>query len=86
MEGIGYFAYYAVHSLRDGILEKIDIREDVLKNHIVENHILRNPGDPIQAFTGANTTLGILVMKFDSLDQMLHMMDHSEEWIRIVLQ
>lgn len=86
MEGTGYFAYYAVHSLRDGILEKIDIREDVLKNHIVENHILRNPGDPIQAFTGANTTLGILVMKFDSLDQMLHMMDHSEEWIRIVLK
>jgi hypothetical protein len=52
----------------------------------VENHILRQPGDRIFAFTGANTTLGILLMKFESMEQMLHMMDHSEEWIRVVLK
>ena len=34
----------------------------------------------------ANTTLGILIMKFDSLEQMLHMMDHSDEWIQVVLK
>jgi len=82
----GYWAYYAVHSLHDGILEAIEIDEDVLKNNIVENHILKKPGDEIRAFTGANTTLGILLMKFDSMEQMLHMMDHSEEWIRINLK
>ena len=82
----GYWAYYAVHSLRDGILESIEIDEDVLRNNIVENHILRNPGDQIRAFTGANTTLGILLMKFESMEQMLHMMDHSEEWIHIHLK
>lgn len=86
MEGKGFWAYFAVHSLHDGILERIDIDPQVLKNNIAENHILRQPGDEIRAFTGANTTLGILVMKFDSLEQMLHMMDHSEEWIRVVLK
>lgn len=86
MEGEGFWAYYAVHSLHDGILERIEINEQVLKNNIVENHILRQPGDDIHAFTGANTTLGILVMKFDSMEQMLDMMDHSEKWIRIVLR
>lgn len=82
----GFWAYYAVHSLHDGILEAIEIDEDVLKNNIVENHILKKPGDRIQAFTGANTTLGILLMKFESMEQMLHMMDHSKEWISIHLK
>lgn len=82
----GYWAYFAVHSLKDGILDKVEISPEVEKNNIVENHILKSPGDEIRAFTGANTTLGILIMKFDSLEQMLHMMDHSEEWISVVLK
>lgn len=82
----GFYAYYAVHSLYDGILERIDIAPAVLEHHILENHILKQPGDRILPFTGANTTLGILLMQFDSMEQMLHMMDHSEEWITIVLQ
>lgn len=82
----GYYAYYAVHSLNDGILEKIEIDESVEKNNIVENHILKKQGDTIKAFTGANTTLGILLMRFDSMDEMLDMMDNSQKWIRVILK
>lgn len=86
IEPKGYWAYFAVHSLHDGILQDIVIDEAVLRDHIVDNHIIVKPGDQIRAFTGANTTLGILVMKFDSLEQMLDMMDHSEKWIEVKLQ
>lgn len=82
----GFYAYYAVHSLKDGVLQEIVIDEAVEKEHIVENHILKKPGDAIEAFTGAGTTLGILIMKFDSMEQMLYMMDHSEEWIDVRLK
>lgn len=82
----GYWAYYAVHSLKDGILERVEIDPEIERNHIVDNFILKQKGDEIHAFTGANTTLGILLMKFDSLERMLHMMDHSEEWIRVKLR
>lgn len=81
----GYWSYYAVHSYTDGILDHVYIKPEVEKNNIVENHLIKNPGDEIKAFTGANTTLGILLMKFDSMEQMLHMMDKSEEWIKVVL-
>lgn len=81
----GFWAYYAVHSLRDGILDKIDINKEVLEKNIVENHIIKKSGDNIQAFTGANTTLGCLLMKFDSMEEMLNMMDNSEKWINIKL-
>lgn len=70
----------------DGILDHVYIKPEVEKNNIVENHLIKNPGDEIKAFTGANTTLGILLMKFDSMEQMLHMMDHSEEWIEIKMK
>lgn len=82
----GYWAYFAVHSLEDGILDRVEIAEDVLRNNVVENHILKKSGDEVRAFTGANTTLGILLMKFDHMEQMLHMMDHSDEWIQVVLR
>ncbi len=80
----GYFSYYAVHSMRNGVLKKINISPEGQK-HILEDHIIAKPGDNVKAFTGANTALGCFVMSFDSLDQMLHMMDHSEEWIQIEL-
>ena len=84
--GHGYWSYYAVHSTKGGVLDRIEIDPSVEKANIVENHILKKPGDPIHAFTGANTTLGILLMRFDSMEQMLHMMDHSEEWIRVTVK
>jgi biotin carboxylase len=82
----GFWSYYAVHSYYDGILDHIDINEDVIKENIVENYIQKKPGDLISAFTGSNTSLGILLMKFSSMDEMLYMMDNSEKWIKVVLR
>lgn len=82
----GFWAYYAVHSLKNGTLKDIIINPDVQKNHIVENHIIKYPGDEISVFTGANTTLGILLMKFNSMEQMLEMIDNSEKWIEVILE
>ncbi len=79
----GYWAYYAVHSLKDGILKTVKIAPDVEKNHVVENHLIVKQGDEIHSFIGANSTLGILLMKFDSMGQMLSMIENSDEWIQI---
>ena len=82
----GLWSYYAVHSYADGVLERVCIDPEVEKNNVVVSHMVKSPGEEIKAFTGANTTLGILLMKFDSMAQMLHMMDHSEEWIQIIMR
>lgn len=81
----GFYSYFAVHSIDSGVLESVDITDEAMK-HIVENHIIKKPGDWIDAFTGANTTLGCLIMKFDNLEQMLHMMDCSNEWCSVKLK
>lgn len=84
-EPSGFWSYYAVHSYNNGILKDIFISDDG-KKHIIENHIIKRPGDEISVFTGANTTLGCLLMRFDSMEQMLDMMDNSEKWIKIILE
>ena len=82
-EPSGYWTYYAVHSLKDGILDRVEYAPGIEEKQIIENHIIKKFGDEIKAFTGANSTLGCLIMKFDSMEQMLDMMDHSEKWIKI---
>src|SRR5699024_5776079 len=38
-QSTGFWAYYAVHSLQDGVLKKIDIDKIVEQRQIVENHL-----------------------------------------------
>lgn len=82
----GYWAYYAVHSLKEGILNEVKINPLVKKNHVVENHLIAKPGDEVYPFIGANSTLGVLVMKFESMKQMLNMIENSDKWIQIKYQ
>lgn len=81
----GFWAYYAVHSLEDGILDCVEISPEIEQRYIVENHLIKHHGDRISTFRGANTTLGCLLMKFNSMSEMLHMIDNSEEWITVKL-
>lgn len=82
----GYWSYFAVHSLESGILDKVKIDPFVEKNNVIESHIIKKHGDQVSTFTGANTTLGCLIMKFSSMEEMLEMMDCSEKWIEVALQ
>jgi len=81
----GYYSYYAVHSDRSGVLDRIEIAPWAAKK-IVDNHVKKKPGDYVMAFTGANAAMGCYVMRFDCMDEMLDMMEHSEKWIKIILR
>ena len=81
----GYAAYYAIHSNQDGILAGIDVEEAFFKAHIIKPYHIWPPGTSIKAFRGANTALGCYLMRFDNMKQMLDLMDHSEKWIRVLV-
>ena len=40
----------------------------------------KNPGDLVQFFDGANKAIGIIFLKFNSISEMLDMMDHFDKW------
>lgn len=82
----GFWSYYAIHSLKEGILKEIKINEKVRNENIVETYLNYNLNDYIPAFVGANGCIGILIMKFNTMEEMLGMMDNSEEWIELVVE
>jgi biotin carboxylase len=82
----GFYSYYVVHSIRDGVLDHVEINPEVRRKHVIEEHILSRPGENVYAFTGANKGIETLLMKFENMDQMQYMTEHSEEWVNMVLR
>lgn len=82
----GFWSNYMIHSQKPGILKELWIDEDFRKNNIVELEMLYNPGDKIEAFTGSNGTLGTMILKFASEEEMLEKMDHMGEYIKVKLK
>ena len=59
---------------------------DEIKDNIVEESIFIAPGDEVDVFTGSNHTLGTMIMKFGSQDEMLEKMDNMEKYLRVVVK
>lgn len=86
VEPQGYWSNYMVHSPNSGILKEIWIDEEFKNNNIVEFEMMFKPGDEIEAFTGSNGTLGTMILKFESKEEMLEKMDHMDRWIKVITE
>lgn len=83
IEPKGFWSYYVIHSPKAGLLKEINIDESVKRRNIVESHMNYKLNDRIPAFTGANCSIGIMIMKFGSINEMLYMLDNSQQWINV---
>jgi biotin carboxylase len=81
----GYFAYYVLHSEYDGILENIEI-SDTLNENIMEKHEFITFGKRVKAFNGSNATLGILLLKFSSMQEMQEKILNMDKYVKVNLQ
>jgi len=86
VEPRGFWSNYMIHTQESGILKEVWIDEDFRKNNLVEFEMIYKPGDEIEAFTGSNGTLGTMILKFSSEQEMLEKMDHMENWIKVILR
>lgn len=81
----GFFAYYVLHSDRDGLLKKINISSDLADN-VLEKHIFIHTGESVMSFQGSNASIGILLLQFSSRDEMLEMINNSAKFIQVELE
>ena len=79
----GYWSSYMVHSLGDGVFKGIWL-SDRIKSKIVEENTWVQLGDPVKKYLGSNDTLGSMILKFESLDEMNNMIENMEEDIRVI--
>jgi len=79
----GFWSYYAVHSPATGRLKAINIDEGVNANNVVEKYFCYESGEIIHPYTSSDKKLGVLLMKFASMEEMLDMMDNTADWLRV---
>ena len=80
-----FYATHNLHTAENGILESIKFNSEIEKR-IMKKVFYKKPGDSVQFFDGANKAIGIIFMKFASLDEMLETMDNTKRWIDIVVE
>ena len=79
----GSWAEFIVHSNKSGKFVSLDIRPDFAAKHLVQNDLWVKPGDDVSAFTGANQTIGTLVLKFDSHKQTEDYLAKPDSWMKV---
>lgn len=82
--GIPFYATHNLHSVKTGILEKITFDAD-LEPFIIRKEIYRQKGDTVEYFDNSTKALGIIFLKFESQDQMLHNLEGINQKIHIDL-
>lgn len=82
----GYWASYMIHSKSGGRLKEVRVEPGFKQKNIVEYQMMFQPGDMVEPFTGSNGILGTMILRFDSMEEMLQKMDHMEQWVSVVLE
>lgn len=81
--GQGYYATHNLHSSKNGIYGTIEF-DDVIEKYIVKKCLYKDVGDKVEYFDNASKTLGIIFMKFESLEQQM-ILNEIEKHIQVVL-
>lgn len=81
----GYWSSYMLHSLQDGVFKEIYLT-DRAKKYIVEQDIYVKPGDKVFKFSGSHHTLGTMILQYSTLEEMMDMLDHMENDIRVITE
>jgi biotin carboxylase len=78
----GFWSSYIVHAVGDGTCDDVWLSERV-KARIVEQNIWVKRGDSVRKFSGAHETLGTMILRYESQQEMLEMMESMERDIRV---
>lgn len=76
---------YIVHALSDGIYKGIEIDPQIEKK-IVIKQIYVKPGDKVKRFKNASDDVGAMVLVFDSTEEMCRIIDHMNDYIRVIVE
>ena len=82
----GSWAEYILHSNRTGTFKELRIENDFKKKHVVEQDLWVKAGELVHDFSGANETIGTLVLRFDTIEDARHALKHMDEYIKVIVE
>ena len=77
-----------VHSniKESGKLKNINIASDIKARYLKKMDISVKNGEIVQAFTGANMSLGDIFLRFDSREELNDIISKQRDWLKIELE
>lgn len=74
-----------LHALEGGEVKEIWYSDEI-KSNIIQETIYIKPGDEVNKFNGSHHTLGTMIMKFETQEEMLSKMDNMEQYLHVITE
>ena len=78
----GHWAEIILHADKNGVFDHLEISKD-LPAEIVEEDLWVKQGDKVESFEGANNSIGTLVLKFKTAEELEYAITHQWEWLKV---
>lgn len=82
---IPYCATYVLHSETNGVYQDI-VFSDEIEKHIFRKELYLKQGEAIEAFDNAAKALGIVFLRFSSMEEMIEKMNRMNEYVKVILK
>ena len=83
----GHWCEMIIHARpgQQGVLERLDVRDDVMSKNVKCIDMSVKKGDVVHPFTGANMSLGDMFLQFDSREELDEGIADTSKWMDIEL-
>jgi len=82
----GAWAEVILHSKKDGVLKEIKIDSEFERKYVIEKDYWVKKGDIVHKFTGANFTLGTIILNFENQETLLKYIQCIDDYVKIELE
>jgi biotin carboxylase len=80
--GVG--AHYVLHADRDARFAGLQV-SDRIKDKILSLNLFKHEGEPVQQFVGSHTTIGVVLLRFDSVAERDQLMADARSHLAVIL-
>lgn len=84
-ESSGYFSNYMLMSRKDGVFKGLWFDESFERDNLLEVHCTAKEGDEVRAFKNTSGSLGTIIFKADSLEEIIELTSHMDAYYRVVV-
>lgn len=81
----GYFSNYMIFSTKSGHFKSLNFDENFKKNNLLEVHCTAKVGDEIYAYRNTTHSLGTILFKASSIDEIVEITTNMDKYYRVVL-
>ncbi len=82
----GFWSNYMIFSKKSGKFVEIAFEESFNKNNLLEVHCTANKGQLIEAYTNTTNSLGTILFKAQSLEEIQKITDNIENYMTVIVE